>query len=61
MADVVAFGEAPAMILFCYVGYMDGKLGIIGYGLDVVFGGIRHARVNDTRKPKEPKVEMAGI
>ena len=48
LADVVAFGVAPAMILFCYVGYMYGKLGIIVSGLYVVFGAIRLARFNVT-------------
>lgn len=56
LADVVAFGVAPTMILFCYVGYMYGKLGIIVSGLYVVFGAIRLARFNVTTTQNEPNV-----
>ncbi len=56
LADIVAFGVAPAMILFAYVGHLYGKLGIIISGLYVVFGAIRLARFNVTTNQKEPNV-----
>ena len=56
LADIVAFGVAPAMILFTYIGYMYGKLGIVVSGLYVVFGAIRLARFNVTTSQNEPNV-----
>lgn len=56
LADVVAFGVAPAMILFFYVGFHYGKFGIVVAGLYVVFGAIRLARFNVTTSSNEPNV-----
>ncbi|PZT48373.1 CDP-diacylglycerol--serine O-phosphatidyltransferase [Helicobacter valdiviensis] len=56
LADVVAFGVAPAMILFFYVGHYYGKFGAVVSGLYVVFGAIRLARFNVTTTQNEPNV-----
>ncbi|WP_299549353.1 CDP-diacylglycerol--serine O-phosphatidyltransferase [uncultured Helicobacter sp.] len=56
LADVVAFGVAPAMILFIYTGFHYGKFGVVVAGLYVVFGAIRLARFNVTTNNNEPNV-----
>ncbi|MBX7490549.1 CDP-diacylglycerol--serine O-phosphatidyltransferase [Helicobacter turcicus] len=56
LADVVAFGVAPAMILFFYTGFYYGKFGVVVAGLYVVFGAIRLARFNVTTSSNEPNV-----
>ncbi|MDE5926468.1 MAG: CDP-diacylglycerol--serine O-phosphatidyltransferase, partial [Helicobacter sp.] len=56
LADVVAFGVAPAMILFFYGGFHYGKFGVVVAGLYVVFGAIRLARFNVTTNSNEPNV-----
>lgn len=56
LADVIAFGVAPAMILFFYFGFSYGKFGIVVSGLYVVFGAIRLARFNISTTQNEPNV-----
>lgn len=56
LADVVAFGVTPAMILFIYTGFYYGKFGVVVAGLYVVFGAIRLARFNVTTNNNEPNV-----
>ena len=48
LADIVAFGVAPAMMLFFSIGHEYGKFGALVTGLFVVFGTIRLARFNVT-------------
>ena len=48
LADIVAFGVAPAMLLFFAIGENYGKFGALVSGLFVVFGAIRLARFNVT-------------
>lgn len=48
LADVVAFGVAPAMLVYFYIGQYYGRLGVIVCALFVVFGAIRLARFNIT-------------
>ncbi len=48
LADVVAFGVAPAALLYFYVGHSYGSYGIAISGLFVVLGAIRLARFNIT-------------
>lgn len=48
LADVVAFGVAPAMLTYFYVGQYYGRLGMVICALFVVFGAIRLARFNIT-------------
>lgn len=48
LADVVAFGVAPAMLVYFYIGQFYGRLGVIVCALFVIFGAIRLARFNIT-------------
>ncbi len=48
LADVVAFGVAPAMLLYMYAGSDFGRLGQVVSAIFVVFGAIRLARFNIT-------------
>jgi CDP-diacylglycerol--serine O-phosphatidyltransferase len=48
LADIVAFGVAPAMLIYFQIGIDYGKLGILTAALFVVFGAIRLARFNVT-------------
>ncbi|TLD84859.1 CDP-diacylglycerol--serine O-phosphatidyltransferase [Helicobacter trogontum] len=48
LADIVAFGVAPAVLLYFYVGYDYGRYGVAISGLFVVLGAIRLARFNIT-------------
>ena len=48
LADIVAFGVAPAMLIYFQIGYHYGKIGILISALYVVFGAIRLARFNIT-------------
>lgn len=54
LADLVAFGVAPAMLFYFSVGYEFGKFGSLLAGLFVVFGAIRLARFNVTTGTYEP-------
>jgi CDP-diacylglycerol--serine O-phosphatidyltransferase len=56
LADIVAFGVAPAMMLFFGVGEEYGKVGALITGLFVVFGAIRLARFNVTTHDNDPSV-----
>lgn len=48
LADVVAFGVAPAMLVYFYIGQYYGRLGIVICALFVMLGAIRLARFNVT-------------
>jgi CDP-diacylglycerol--serine O-phosphatidyltransferase len=48
LADIVAFGVAPAMLLYFQIGQEYGKFGILVTALYVIFGAIRLARFNIT-------------
>ena len=56
LADIVAFGVAPAMMLFFAVGDQYGRFGGLITGLFVVFGAIRLARFNVTTQNNDPNV-----
>jgi len=56
LADIVAFGVAPAMLLYFYCGNMYGKFGSLVSGIFVVFGAIRLARFNVLASSSEPTV-----
>lgn len=56
LADIVAFGVAPAMLLFFYIGHDYGKFGFLVTALFVIFGAIRLARFNSASQNKEPSV-----
>lgn len=48
LADVVAFGVAPAMLLFFYIGVDYGRLGMSIPAIFVILGAVRLARFNIT-------------
>ncbi|ARU49433.1 CDP-diacylglycerol--serine O-phosphatidyltransferase [Sulfurospirillum diekertiae] len=56
LADIVAFGVAPAMLFYFSVGHMYGKLGSLLCAMYVVFGAIRLARFNVMIGVSEPSV-----
>ena len=55
LADLVAFGVAPAMMLFFAIGNEYGRFGALISGLFVVFGAIRLARFNVTTGEIDPR------
>ena len=55
LADIVAFGVAPAMMLFFAIGENYGRFGALISGLYVVFGAIRLARFNVTTGEIDPR------
>lgn len=56
LADIVAFGVAPAILLYCYIGADYGRLGVVVAGLFIIFGAIRLARFNVAAADEEPGV-----
>jgi len=56
LADIVAFGVAPAMLFYFSIGSEFGKVGTLITALYVVFGAIRLARFNVTNLDIEPSV-----
>lgn len=56
LADIVAFGVAPAFILYLYVGEAYGRIGIVVSALFIIFGAVRLARFNVTTSRIEPSV-----
>jgi len=46
LADVIAFGVAPAFLLYFSYAHAYGKFGILAIALFVIFGAIRLARFN---------------
>ncbi len=48
LADIVAFGVAPAILIYFQIGLHYGRFGILVAALYVVFGAIRLARFNIT-------------
>jgi len=55
LADLVAFGVAPAMMLFFAIGQNHGRFGALISGLFVVLGAIRLARFNVTTSVNDPR------
>lgn len=56
LADIVAFGVAPALLLYLYVGEEYGRIGIVVSALFIIFGAVRLARFNVTTSRIEPSV-----
>lgn len=56
LADIVAFGVAPALILYLYIGDIYGRIGIVVSALFIIFGAVRLARFNVTTSKIEPSV-----
>lgn len=56
LADLVAFGVAPAILSYCAIGAEFGKFGSLMSAMFVVFGAIRLARFNVTTGTYEPNI-----
>ena len=56
LADIVAFGVAPALLVYTYIGESYGRFGIMVMALYVIFGAIRLARFNVTVPQTDPGV-----
>jgi CDP-diacylglycerol--serine O-phosphatidyltransferase len=56
LADIVAFGVAPAMLIYFQIGHGYGRFGILVSALYVIFGAIRLARFNVTHGTGDPNV-----
>lgn len=54
LADVVAFGVTPAMLLYFYAGVDYGRYGVVVSAIFVIFGAIRLARFNISTASTEP-------
>jgi len=56
LADIVAFGVAPAILLYFYIGHDYGRFGTLVMGLFIIFGAIRLARFNVMSPNVDPTV-----
>ena len=56
LADMVAFGVAPALLMYLFVGHEFGRFGVVASALFVIFGAIRLARFNVMTVSSEPSV-----
>ena len=56
LADLIAFGMAPAMLFYFYVGFSYPKVGALVAAIFVIFGAIRLARFNVYVGISEPNV-----
>ncbi|MDR3345994.1 MAG: CDP-diacylglycerol--serine O-phosphatidyltransferase [Campylobacteraceae bacterium] len=56
LADVIAFGAAPAMFFYFSVGQYYGRVGVLFAAIYVVFGAIRLARFNIMSSSNEPSM-----
>ncbi len=56
LADIIAFGVAPALLLYFFAGHEYGRLGILVMALYIIFGAIRLARFNIMSPNTDPTV-----
>ncbi|WP_457594228.1 CDP-diacylglycerol--serine O-phosphatidyltransferase [Hydrogenimonas sp.] len=56
LADIIAFGVAPALLLYFFAGHDYGRLGILVMALYIIFGAIRLARFNIMSPNTDPTV-----
>ncbi|BBG65092.1 CDP-diacylglycerol--serine O-phosphatidyltransferase [Hydrogenimonas sp.] len=56
LADLVAFGVAPAVLFYLFVGQEYGRLGTLIMALFIIFGAIRLARFNVMSPNTDPTV-----
>ncbi|MCX6062036.1 MAG: CDP-diacylglycerol--serine O-phosphatidyltransferase [Campylobacterales bacterium] len=56
LADIVAFGVAPALLMYLYIGDEYGRIGIVASALFIIFGAVRLARFNVMTSRIEPSV-----
>jgi len=56
LADIVAFGVAPAFLMYMYIGEEYGRIGVGISALFIIFGAVRLARFNVMTARVEPTV-----
>ena len=56
LADIVAFGVAPAMLLYFSVGVEYGRFGVLVAAWYIIFGAIRLARFNVMGSQADPSI-----
>ena len=56
LADIVAFGVAPAILLYHFTGADYGRFGVLVMALYIVFGAVRLARFNVMSPNTDPTV-----
>ena len=56
LADIVAFGVAPAMLIYFQIAHNYGKVGILAVALYVVLGAVRLAKFNVTKGRYDPNI-----
>jgi len=56
LADIVAFGIAPALLVYQYTGHEYGRFGVLVMALFIVFGAVRLARFNVMNPNVDPSV-----
>lgn len=55
LADVIAFGVAPAVLFYFNLGQEYGRFGTLAMAIFIIFGAIRLARFNVTTGTYDPK------
>ncbi|BDY13475.1 CDP-diacylglycerol--serine O-phosphatidyltransferase [Hydrogenimonas cancrithermarum] len=56
LADIVAFGVAPALLVYFYAGEDYGRFGVLVMALYIIFGAVRLARFNVMSLDTDPTV-----
>ncbi len=56
LADIVAFGVAPALLVYQCIGHEYGRFGVLVMALFIVFGAVRLARFNVMSPNTDPTV-----
>ena len=56
LADIVAFGVAPGVLLYLYAGEGYGRFGVLVMALYIIFGAVRLARFNVMSPNTDPTV-----
>jgi len=56
LADMVAFGVAPALLVYLFIGHEFERFGVVVSAIFVIFGAIRLARFNVMTVSSEPSV-----
>ncbi|MBT0881008.1 MULTISPECIES: CDP-diacylglycerol--serine O-phosphatidyltransferase [unclassified Campylobacter] len=56
LADIIAFGVAPAVLFYFNLGQEYGRLGSLAMAVFIIFGAIRLARFNVTTGTYDPRV-----
>ncbi|WP_456323400.1 CDP-diacylglycerol--serine O-phosphatidyltransferase [Hydrogenimonas sp.] len=56
LADIVAFGVAPALLAYQFIGCHYGRFGVLVMALFIIFGAVRLARFNVMSPNTDPTV-----